>query len=129
MRQIEKKKTRPVTTQIEVPCPAWLQKNILKNLDKASKNRFWPDRAKKATEILRAISTENDTSKATMHSKPLATTVSTESEYLPKRVHTFASRTRNLVNNIVDKSINHLKSFTTKLFNRRKVGNTALSGA
>jgi len=129
MKQIEKKKTRPITTQIEVPCPKWLQKAILKNLKKTSKNRFWPVRAKKATEILQAISTEYGTPKATMHSKPLATTFSTESEYLLKHVHTFALRTRDLVNNIVYKSINHLKSFTKKIFNRRKVGSAALSGA
>lgn len=38
------------------------------------------------------------------------------------------SRTRNLVSNIVDKSINHLKGFTTKLFKPRKVGSVDLSG-
>jgi len=129
MRQIEKKKTSPVTTQIEVPCPVWLKKTILKNLDKASKNRFWPDRAKKATEILRTISTEPDTPKATMQSKPLATTLSTESKYSPKRVHTFAARTRNLVSKIVDNTINYLKGFTIKIFKNRKVGSAALSGA
>jgi hypothetical protein len=125
MKQIKKKKTLPVTTQIEVPCPKWLQKAILKNLKKTSKNRFCIVRAKRSLEILRVLGTKHDTHKATTHSEPSATTISIESEYLPKCVHTFASQ---LVNRIVYKSINHLRGFTAKFSTRRKVGSASLSG-
>lgn len=111
-----------------VACPAWLQKTILKNLEKSSTNRFWSNRAKKATEILRTISAVHDASKTVMYIKPPATVFSTVSNYSPKRVHTFASRIRNLVNNVTRKSASYLKNFTTKLFKRRKVGSAALSG-
>jgi len=128
MRQIEKKKTRPVKTQIEVPCPKWLQKTILKNLEKSSTSRFWPDRAKKATEILNALSVKGEASKAAVNIKPSISVPSTQNKCLPEYVPTLGSWIPNFVTSFVFKPLSHFKDFITTLFNRRKFGSAGLSG-
>lgn len=45
--------------QAKVPCPAWLQRHMLRNLKRSSKDNLNPDCAKKSKQILDALEAEN----------------------------------------------------------------------
>ena len=63
MKQHKKRKTQLVSNQVEVGCPRWLQKKILKNLRASTHNKINPARAKTAEKLLTGI--KHNTEKAT----------------------------------------------------------------
>ena len=128
MKQI-KKKTRPVITQIDVPCPKWLQKTILKNLKKASTNRLWPDRAKKAIEILKTISAQDNTLQAAVDIQPSTAASLIQNKCSPEHVSTYSSRVKTLIQRIAYKISNYLENVVRKLVGLRIVDEDASSGA
>ena len=115
MMETKKKKTRPVTTQIEVPCPKWLQKAILKNLKKASTNKLWPDRAKKAIEILKTISAQHNAPEAAVNIKPSTAAPLTQTDSSSGRILTSDLCARNPIQHTLCGISSCLKTFVKKL--------------
>ena len=128
MRHIEKKKKYHSRTQIEVPCPMWLQKSMLKNLKKASTNKLWPERVKKASGILNSLNVKQHAPKAPMNVTPSKDAPATQTGSSSGRILTFGSRARNLIQHTLRGISGRLKTFVKKLVSRRIGVGGAFSG-
>ena len=60
MEKDKKRKAQLVSSRIEVECPKWLQRRMLKNLHDSAHNKINPVSAKSAEKILAAIKYNTD---------------------------------------------------------------------
>ena len=98
-----------------VACPTWLQKTILENLKKASKNRLWPKHAQKAIEILKTISAQDNALQAAVKIQPSKAAPSTQTNSSPGHVLTSGSHAKNLMQRTIHCIFSCLKNFVRKL--------------
>jgi hypothetical protein len=111
---MKKKKRRTENTPPEeVPAPPWVQKRMLRNREKAARNKIRPPRAKRAMKVRRALGEENRPGHT---STPLVAkpTVAGAGRHEPGSVERAPSRIRKFLNTAVAKYTGRLRAFGSK---------------
>ena len=105
---MEKKYLGTKEHQIFVPCPSWLKKRILRNMQKVALNRFNKARADKALELLSAINAESNAGDSQMTDNASAAEISTVTDITPQNL---VAKIRTFAGNTINKCVNGIAAF------------------
>ena len=107
---------RIIEAQICVPCPVWLQRRMLSNLDKATKSKINKDRAKKAERLLNAINGESKSISSKVQDKQVISTRPMDiRKPVPRLSHTTVSRARRFVKKVLGTCVAAISAFVKQL--------------
>ena len=112
---MKKRKTYETKMQIDVPCPKWLQKKILKNLHKTAHSRIDPFRAEIAQKLLETVrhnsskaasQSQSKTEKTDAHAQPNGQPLKLVPNVNPKR--------QKMMSNMFSKCVSSLRNFMSR---------------